>query len=92
MREFLQQRREIIDNTHELLRQDEKGNHKKLNDKIDEIFELESQIFKEKRSYYKSLLDIVSPKQILQLMSFEERFRREVREKLINRQNKRDGE
>ena len=92
MREFLQQRREIIDNTHELLGQDEKGNHKKLNDKIDEIFELESQIFKEKRSYYKSLLDIVSPKQILQLMSFEERFRREVREKLINRQNKRDGE
>lgn len=92
MREFLQQRREIIDNTHELLRQDEKGNHKKLNDKIDEIFELESQIFKAKRGYYKSLLDIISPKQILQLMSFEERFRREVREKLINRQNKKDGE
>lgn len=92
MRGFLQQRREIIDNTHELLREDEKGNQKKLKDKIDEIFELESQIFREKRGYYKSLQDIISPKQILQLMSFEERFRREVREKLINRQNKKDGE
>lgn len=92
MHELLQKRRSFIESTEDLLKEDERENQKKFKEKIEEVFELESQIFKEKKNYYKSLSNIISPKQILQLMSFEERFRREVREKLVNRQYKKNSD
>lgn len=88
MHELLQKRRGFIDSTEDLLKEDEKENQKKFKDKVEEVFDLEAQIFKEKRNYYKALSNLITPKQILQLMTFEELFRREVREKLVNRQKR----
>ncbi|MFA7420760.1 MAG: hypothetical protein WCZ90_13840 [Melioribacteraceae bacterium] len=92
MHDYLRQRREFVDSTGELLKEDEKAGGKKCRDKIEEVFDLEAKIFKEKRNYYKSLANLISPKQILQLMIFEERFRREVREKLMGRSNKKNSD
>ncbi|KAF0152734.1 MAG: hypothetical protein FD143_662 [Ignavibacteria bacterium] len=92
MHELLQKRRDFIDSTQDLLKEDESENQKKFNDKVEEVFELEAKIFKEKRHYYKSLSNLISPKQVLQLMTFEERFRREVREKLADKQNRKKSE
>lgn len=92
MHDYLRQRREFVDSTDELLKEEDKASAKKYRDKVEEVFELESKIFKEKRNYYKSLANLISPKQILQLMVFEERFRREVREKLMDRSNKKNSD
>ncbi|MEW6652230.1 MAG: hypothetical protein AB1394_02050 [Bacteroidota bacterium] len=92
MHELLQKRRDFIDSTQDLLKEEEMENQKKFNDQVEEIFALEAKIFKEKKNYYRSLSNLISPKQVLQLMTFEERFRREVREKIANRQNRKKGE
>jgi len=92
MQELLISRRDFLESTEELLKEDEKENQKKIRDKIEEALELDTKIVKLKREYYKSLNNLISPKQILQLISFEERFRREVRDKLTNRQNKKGND
>lgn len=92
VRELLSQRHELMNSTEELLKESEKENQKKFKDKIDEAIDLEGRIVQLKSEYFKSLTNLISPKQVLQLMIFEERFRREVREKLANRQPRKNNE
>ena len=92
IRELLGQRHELMNSSEALLNVLEKENQKMFKDKIDEALGIESEIVKAKSKYYKSLSNLISPKQILQIMIFEERFRREVREKLTNRQPRKNNE
>ncbi len=82
--DLLNQRQEIIRSIGVLLSNEDTGEESRFKEKLNGLTETEWKIFKEKENFYKSLSDLLSAKQILKLALFDERFRREVRETLMN--------
>lgn len=84
--------REIFGQRDQLAQQIEKGikNGTKIPDavyqeQVNKMIEFEAKIQKERESFIRSLSDILSPEQIVKLTVFEIRFRKEVRDRLMNR-------
>lgn len=60
-------------------------NEKSLKDDLNNLLSIDEKIVKEKQVFYKNLSDILTPKQILKLAVFDQRFMREIREILMGR-------
>lgn len=54
-----------------------------LSDKVDEYFQLEQEMFEARENYYSSLKDILSEKQIAEVILFEKNFKDEIRKLLM---------
>ena len=57
--------------------------------KTEEIFEIERSMFSQREEFYNSLGDILSEKQMVQLVLFEFNFRKEVRHQFMKQGRKR---
>lgn len=89
MESLMRKRRDLIDNISDLLRKEENMDQGIYKSKLNEIFEIDKSIADERIEYYKSLQNILTNKQILKLISFEENFRKEIRETFLRRMEKR---
>ena len=85
VKNLLEKRRKLMDNIDELLKSAEKENNSAYKEKLEELITIEGRFVKDKRNFYKSLNNILSAKQMVQLVLFEDRFRREIRETLMKR-------
>lgn len=84
-RDLLDKRRKLIESVDEQLNGNDKDNQAKYKEKLQELISIESGLTKEKKNFYKSVGTILTPKQIMQLALFEDKFRREMRETLMKR-------
>lgn len=84
-RDLLEERQELINSINELFKEGADASESKSKEKFNDLIDIEFKILKEKENFYKSLSNILSAKQILKLALFDERFRKEVRETLMNR-------
>jgi hypothetical protein len=88
----LEHRRKLMDSINELLKSDEKENPSVYKEKLDELISIEWDLVKGKGNFYKSLHNLLSIKQMVQLAAFEDKFRREVRETLMKRSRNKQGD
>ncbi len=84
-RDLLEKRHKIIESVDDQLNSSDKDNQAKYKEKLEELISIEVKLTKEKKDFYKSVGTILSPKQLMQLALFEDKFRREMRETLIKR-------
>jgi hypothetical protein len=82
---LLERRRKLMDGVEELLKSSDKDNASVYKEKLEELLSIESGLYKEKKNFYKSLHNLLSDKQVAQLLLFEDKFRREMRETLMKR-------
>ena len=82
---LMQKRRELINEVDELLKKEENPEANVFKIKFNELLEIDKKIVNEKNDFYKSLFNILSSKQVLNLIAFDEKFRREIRETIFNR-------
>jgi hypothetical protein len=62
-----------------------KESDSEIKDQFNNLLALDENIASEKKNFYRSLDDIFTPAQIVKLIVFENKFRREIRETLMNR-------
>ncbi len=79
---LLKEKRKIIEQAEDLFKNKSKklNNYKKM---IDQIKNIDEKILRQKNSFINSLNDILSYKQIMKMIVFENKFRREIRKMLI---------
>jgi hypothetical protein len=85
MKEILDQRDQFMKDLSKELHEGTKQNDNTYRDKLYKLLSFESRLMKEKEAFLKSLNDVLTPEQILKLSVFEIKFRKELREKLIER-------
>ena len=85
--EHMQQQRALIFSRDSLLMEIEenfKGNDENLYKKqLNQILGMEEQIFQGRKHFYESLKDILTQEQILKIIVFEHRFKKEIRDMLF---------
>lgn len=87
-RNLLNRRFELMDKIEELVKSNDKENSPVYREKLDELVSIDLELAQENKNFYKSLGNILTQKQILKLLLFEDRFRREIRETLTRRNNR----
>jgi Spy/CpxP family protein refolding chaperone len=78
-------RKNLIEEVEELLKKENDVNANSFKQKFNELIDLDEKIVNEKNEFYKSLFNILTPKQVLKLITFDEKFRREIRETIFNK-------
>lgn len=86
IKELLFEKEQIIEQMESSLEEADKVRYKKL---INNLINNEEKIYLEKKKFINSLKNILTEEQILQVIIFEERFRRDVRDLLLERGRKR---
>jgi hypothetical protein len=86
MKEILDQRDQFMNDLSKELHEGTKQNDNSYKDKLDKLLNFDSRLMKEKESFLRSLNDLLTPQQILKLAVFEIKFRKEIREKLLERE------
>ena len=82
-KEIFNKRAELLDELREMVIDDEdNSNYQAL---INQIYEYEEKLFTQRKEFFDSLSDILTQKQIASLIIFEDRFRREIRDILLDR-------
>ena len=87
MRSIMDQMDEVFNKLEELVENDSKS--KNYNELINQVLLLETKIANEKSNFLKSLKDILSDEQIAKVILFERKFKRDVRNALLERGKKR---
>ena len=85
MKVILDQRDGMIQNLEDGIRGSSQISEAAYKEQVNNFLFIESSISKERENFLKSLSDLLTPKQIVILIVFESRFRKEVRETLMNR-------
>ena|ERR1035437_93184 len=85
MKEILDKRDQFMKDLNKELLDGTKQNDNVYREKLNNLLSFDSRLTKERESFLKSLNDILTPQQILKLSVFELNFRREIREKLLER-------
>lgn len=85
MREILDKRDQFMKELTKELQDGTKQNDNVYRDKLNNLLNYDSRLTKERETFLRSLNDILTPEQILKLSVFELNFRREIREKLLER-------
>lgn len=88
LQSLMLKRKDILDDVEDLIRKDESTDENVFKQKLNELIDLERKITNERLDFYTSLQKILRPKQIIKLISFDEKFRREIRETLLKRMNR----
>ncbi len=85
MKDILDQRDGMIQNLEDGIRGSSQISEAAYKEQVNNFLFIESNILKERENFLRSLSDLLTPKQIAILIVFESRFRKEVRETLMNR-------
>jgi hypothetical protein len=85
MKDILDQRDQLLNDLSRELKEGPKQNDNIYRDKLNNLLSFDSRLMKEKESFLRSLNDLLTPQQILKLSVFEIKFRKEIREKLMER-------
>ena len=85
MKDILDQRDGMIQNLEDGIRGSSQISEAAYKEQVNNFLFIESSISKERENFLRSLSDLLTPKQIAILIVFESRFRKEVRETLMNR-------
>lgn len=85
MKEILDQKDRVIQNIEDEIRSGSQTSDAAYKEQIGNILSLESRITKERENFLKSLSDLFTTQQIAKLVVFESKFRKEIRERLIER-------
>jgi hypothetical protein len=85
MKEILDQKDGMIQDIEDEIRSGSQTSDAAYKEQVGNILSLESRIMKERENFLKSLSDLFTPKQIATLVVFESKFRKEIRERLIER-------
>lgn len=85
LQSLMLKRKDILDDVEDLIRKDESTDENVFKQKLNELIDLERKITNERLDFYTSLQKILRPKQIIKLISFDEKFRKEIRETLLKR-------
>ena len=85
IKEILDQRDQLIKDLSKELQEGNKQNDNIYRDKLNNLMSFDFRLMKENESFLRSLNDILTPQLILKLSVFELNFRREIREKLLER-------
>lgn len=88
LQSLMLKRKDILDDVEDLIKKDESADENVFKQKLNELIDLERKITNERLDFYTSLQKILTPKQIIKLISFDEKFRREIRETLLKRMNR----
>jgi arginine deiminase len=84
MRELIDKRDQAVQQLEKEVKEGGKSSEKAYQEQVNNLISSEHKFLKERESYYKSLNDLLSAEQIAKLYIFEVKFRRELREKLMN--------
>ncbi|MCB9249168.1 MAG: hypothetical protein H6613_11830 [Ignavibacteriales bacterium] len=87
LRSIMNQMDEVFNKLEALVDSDAKS--KNYNEQINQVLLLEIKIANEKSNFLKSLKDILSEEQIAKVILFERKFKRDVRDALLERGKKR---
>jgi hypothetical protein len=85
MKEILDQRDQFMKELTKEFEEGAKHNDNAYREKLNNLLSFDLRLMKEKESFLRSLNDILTTQQILKLSVFELKFRKEIREKLIER-------
>lgn len=85
MKEILDQKDGMIQDIEDEIRSASLTSDAAYKEQVGNILSLESRIMRERENFLKSLSDLFTPKQIATLVVFESKFRKEIRERLIER-------
>lgn len=85
VKEILDQRDLAIDELENEIKNSSQTSDAVYKDQVSKLILLESRITYERENFIKSLSDLLTPQQIAKLIVFESKFRREVRETLMER-------
>lgn len=85
MQALMLKRRDLLDEMDDLIQKEENTDANSFKQKFNELNEIDKKIVNEKNEFYKSLFNILTPKQVLKLITFDEKFRREIRETILNK-------
>ncbi len=85
IKEFDEEKENIIKQMESSLENKNKANYNEL---VNKLLGIEEQIFLVKKEFIKSLDDILTEEQIVKVMLFEQKFKRNVRDLLIERGRK----
>jgi hypothetical protein len=85
MKDILDQRDGMIQNLEDDIRGSSQISEAAYKEQVNNFLFIESSISKERENFLRSLSDLLTPKQIAILIVFESRFRKEIRETLMNR-------
>ncbi len=85
VREIFDKRDAMISEIDKNIKKGAKQSDSELKDQVNNLLAIDENIAYERKNFYKSLDDILNPAQIAKLIVFENNFRREIRETLMNR-------
>ena len=85
MKDILDQRDQFTKDLSKELQEGTKQNDNTYRDKLNNLLSFDSRLMKERESFLRSLNDLLTPQQILKLSVYEVKFRKEIREKLMER-------
>jgi hypothetical protein len=84
MREIMEQRFTLLEKLEKEMKESG-GNDKYFGDQMEILLSIEQKISKEREIYFKSLTDILTKGQIVKLLVFDNKFKRELREVIMDR-------
>jgi hypothetical protein len=84
MREIMEQRFTLLEKLEKEIKESG-GNDKYFGDQMEILLSIEQKISKEREIYFKSLTDILTKGQIVKLLVFDNKFKRELREVIMDR-------
>ncbi|MBX3007587.1 MAG: hypothetical protein KF816_06110 [Melioribacteraceae bacterium] len=84
MKEIMGQRFSLLEKLEKEIKESG-GSDKYFGDQMDNLLSIEQKISKEREIYFKSLTDILSKAQIVKLLVFDNKFKRELREAIMER-------
>jgi transposase-like protein len=85
MKDIIDQRDQFMKDLTRELQEGTKQNDNTYRDKLNNLISFDSRLMKERESFLRSLNDLLTPQQILKLSVYEIKFRKEIREKLMER-------
>ncbi len=85
MQSLMMKRKDLMEEVDNLIKKEENADASLFKQKFNEITEIDKKIVNEKNDFYKSLFNILNAKQVLKLITFDEKFRREIRETIFNK-------
>lgn len=85
VREILNQRNQLAKEIEKEIEDGAKISDAVYQEQVNKMLEFEARMHKERENFIRSLNDILSPEQIAKLTAFEIQFRKEVRDKIMER-------
>ena len=78
-----QKNKNLREEIHELL-EDDKIKENKVNDLIDEYFDIQSEILELRRNHHSEIGDILTPEQTVKYVVFDHAFKKRLKDQLFN--------